>query len=155
MARPRAFEQLTSNIDILPTLLDLLKVTHPNGIDGRSWMGLIHGRAEKGREHVVTHVNTVASGMAFPMRAIQDERYSLVFSPWSDGKLEFQVESMSGLTFNAMKQAAESNAGVASRVKQSIFGFPLAFYDLETDPDQRVNRIDTPRYQSSREHDPN
>lgn len=149
MGKPRSIDTLTTNIDILPTLLDLLNVPHPYGIDGRSWMPLIHGRAEKGREHIFTYVNTVASGAAFPMRAVQNKRYSLHFTPWSDGKMELRVESMAGLTYNAMKRAAATDAKIAERVKQYIYGIPLAFYHLEADPEQRVNRIEAPEHRKT------
>ena len=85
MGQPRTFTQLTANIDILPTLLDVLGVPQPGGIDGHSWAPLMRGQHAKNRDYVVTYVNTVNSGAAFPMRAIQNDRYSLVFSPWSDG----------------------------------------------------------------------
>lgn len=143
MGQPRTFKQLTANIDILPTLLDLLGVRQPDGIDGRSWAPLMRGHHAKDRDYVVTHVNTVNSGAAFPMRAIQNERYSLIFSPWSDGTLHFQVESMEGLTYKAMRTAADTDPRIAARVNQYILGIPLAFYDLAVDPDERVNRIDS------------
>ncbi|MHB1699962.1 MAG: sulfatase family protein [Acidobacteriaceae bacterium] len=146
MGKPQVFEDLTSNIDILPTLLDLLSVSPPEGIDGRSWVPIMHGQKQKDREYVFTHVNTLSNRMAFPMRAIQNHRYSLIFSPWSDGKLGFKAESMSGLTYDAMAKAAETNAEIAARVKQYIYGIPLAFYDLQADPDQRVNQINAAEY---------
>jgi N-sulfoglucosamine sulfohydrolase len=146
MDQPRTFKQLTANVDILPTLLDLLRVPQPAGLDGHSWVPLMRGQPAKSREYVITHVNTVNSGAAFPMRAIQNERYSLVFSPWSDGTLRFQVESMDGLTYDAMRKAAETDPRIAARVDQYILGIPLAFYDLAADPDQRVNRFGAKEY---------
>lgn len=146
MGQPRTFKQLTANIDVLPTLLDLIGVPQPEGIDGRSWAPLMRGHQTKNRDYLVTHVNTVNSGAAFPMRAIQNDRYSLVFSPWSDGTLRFQVESMTGLTYQALRKAAETDARIAARVDQYILGVPLAFYDLAVDPDQRVNRIEAPQH---------
>ncbi len=143
MGKPRAFEELTCNIDLLPTLLELMHVPALDGIDGRSWMPIVQGHPQQDREYVITHVNTLSSGAAYPVRAIQNKRYSLVFSPWSDGTLRYQAESMIGLTYKAMARAAETDAKIAARVRQYILGIPLAFYDLESDPDQRVNLIDS------------
>jgi N-sulfoglucosamine sulfohydrolase len=67
-------------------------------------------------------------------RAIQDDRYSLVFTPWSDGKLQFRIESMQGMTYPAMAKAAETDPKIKARVEQFIMGTPLAFYDLHEDP---------------------
>lgn len=80
------------------------------------------------------------------MRSLETKQFSLVFAPWSDGVLQFKAESMEGLTFDAMKQAAKTNPRIDERVKQYVFGRPLAFYDLEKDPDQRTNVIDVPEY---------
>lgn len=143
MGSPRTFTNRTCNIDVLPTLLELMDVPAPAGVDGRSWVPILHGQKEAGREFLVTNINAVSSGEQFPARAIQDDRYSLVFCPWSDGHLNFRIESMQGLTFNAMKRAAQSDPRLEARVQQFVHGYPIAFYDLEEDPGQRVNLIDS------------
>lgn len=142
MGQPKVFKDFTSNIDLLPTLLDLMGVAKPEGIDGESWLPIFQSHSPQNREYVITYVNGLNNNMVFPMRAIQNRRYSLIFSPWSDGKLHYQAESMWGLTYKAMARAAETDPRIAARVKQYILGIPLAFYDLETDPDQRINLID-------------
>lgn len=146
MGKPKIFQERTCNIDYMPTLLDLLGVEQPGGMDGHSWVPLLHGEKYGGPELLVTHVNGVSSGAQFPMRAIQDDRYSLIFTPWSDGKLQFKVEPMSGLTYSAMVEAAKNNSPIKARVKQYIFGEPLAFYDLKKDPSQSNNIIDNPEH---------
>ena len=143
MGRPKTYHTRTCNIDYMPTLLELMNVPAPGGMDGRSWLPLLHGHDDSDREYLVTHVNGVSSGAQFPMRAIQNERYSLVFTPWSDGKLHLRTDSMLGLTFPAMQQAAATDLEIAARIKQYTLGIPLAFYDLETDPGQRHNLIDS------------
>jgi N-sulfoglucosamine sulfohydrolase len=146
MGQPRTFEQRTCNIDYAPTLLDLLHTPAPEGVDGRSWQPLIHGGERDNREYLVTYINTVSSGAAYPMRALQDDRYSLIFMPWSDGKLQIHIDGMTGLTYAAMKAAAENNPQLQERMKQWDFGVPLALYDLKSDPGQRINLIDHAQY---------
>lgn len=146
MGTPREFGNLTTNMDIMPTLLDLLGVEKPDDIDGKSWVPLMRGESADVRPYTVTQVNTLSNGYAYPMRAIQDQRYSLIFSPWSDGKLKLRSESMAGLTFNAMAAAAKTDARIATRVRQYVDGIPLAFYDLKEDPGQRVNLISERRH---------
>lgn len=146
MGAPRIFNERTCNIDYMPTLLELIGVKAPSGMDGKSWMSLIHGGKMTRGPYVFTHVNGVASGAQYPMRAIQDDRYSLVFMPWSDGVFAFKVESMAGLTFAAMRKAAETDQRVAKRLHQYIYGIPLAFYDLKEDPAQRVNLIEDAKH---------
>jgi len=143
MGKARTFHNRTCNIDVLPTLLELMEIPVPPGVDGRSWFPIIDGHEETGREFLVTNINSVYSGEQFPARAIQDDRYSLIFCPWSNGHLKFRVESMAGLTFNAMKRAAQSDPRIKARVQQYVDGYPIAFYDLKQDPGQRVNLIDS------------
>ncbi|MBN8817884.1 MAG: sulfatase [Sphingomonas sp.] len=139
MGAPRDFTELTTHCDILPTLLDLLGVRAPANLDGQSWLPLIMGSAAFERAFTVTYVNTLSSGVSYPMRAIQDHRYALLFTPWSDGKLKYRSESMMGLTFNAMVEGAKIDSKIAARVEQCTVGIPMAFYDLEADPGQRRN----------------
>ena len=52
---------------------------------------------------------------------------------------------MSGLSYKALADAARSDPRIKARVDQYIIGTPLAFFDLENDPDERINLIDDPR----------
>lgn len=149
MSKPTTFTDHTANVDYLPTLLEILEAPAPARLDGRSWLPIVRGSETRGDDLVVTYVNTLVTGVAYPMRAIQDMRHTLVFSPWADGKLQFQCESMGGLTFNAMIDEAKSRPQVADRIRQYVYGVPLAFYDLQSDPGQRVNLIGSPGHRAS------
>ncbi|HEY1120910.1 MAG TPA: sulfatase/phosphatase domain-containing protein, partial [Haloferula sp.] len=141
--------ELVSSVDILPTLLELAKVPAPEGIDGVSWVPLIEGKSQPGRDKVFTHVNGVSSGKQFPQRAVNTRTRSLIFTPWA-GTQPLRVEAMQGLTYPAFAKAAKSDPAISSRLDQYIKGLPLALYDLEKDPDQRRNVIDDPDYAGDR-----
>jgi len=126
----------------------LLGVARPEVLDGRSWVPIMQGEKVADPEFVVTYVNTVSSGMAYPMRAVQTMDHALCFTPWADGKLKMRLESMMGLTFPAMVEAAKTDARIAARVKQYVEGVPLAFYDLKADPGQRINLVDAPKHRA-------
>jgi N-sulfoglucosamine sulfohydrolase len=147
LAQPRVDRtSLISSVDIMPTVLDLLEVPPPAGMDGRSLVPLIRGEPQPGRDHVVTHVNTVSSGRSFPQRCVRTQTRSLLFHAWADGKAAFRVEAMSGLSYKAMASAGRSSPQVKARVDQYIKGKPLSFFNLEADPDERRDLIDDPRY---------
>jgi N-sulfoglucosamine sulfohydrolase len=146
MDAPRIFEQHTCNIDYMPTLLDLMGVQKPVGMDGVSWKPLLEGGSYDGPELRVVCVNSLHSKIRYPQRSIQDGRYSLLFMPWSDGNLEFHAESMIGFTWRAMLDAAKTDQKLAARCQQYLMGHPLAFYDLKTDPGQRQNLLDRPEH---------
>ncbi|MGU3468668.1 sulfatase [Methylobacterium sp. C33D] len=146
MGPPKRFDNRTTNVDLLPTLLEILGIETKATFDGRSWAPILRGETVPDPEFVVTYVNEVSNGMAYPSRGLQDARWSLIFNAWSDGKLALRLESMGGLTFPAMEEAAKTDPAMAARVKQYVYGVPLALYDLQEDPGQRRNLIDDARH---------
>jgi N-sulfoglucosamine sulfohydrolase len=147
MSAPREFHERTANIDYMPTLLELLHVPAPAGMDGHSWVPLLeHGHDKVDREFLVTNINGISSGQNYPSRCIQDDRYALMFRPWSDGKRALKTESMTGLTYPAMEASAQSDKAMRARLDEYIYGVPLAFFDLASDPGQRVNLLHMPQH---------
>lgn len=141
----RVYQELTSGIDFAPTLLDIFGFTKPS-MDGVSWLPLIQGDKQPNRDHVFTHVNSNSTGRQVPARSVITKSRSLVACLWSDGSSQFRAESMQGLTYEAMVEAAQTNPNIKSRLDQYTLGIPLALYDLDKDPSQRQNLINNPDY---------
>jgi N-sulfoglucosamine sulfohydrolase len=137
---------LVSSVDILPTILEILGVPEPGGLDGRSWVPLVRGEKQAGRDHVVTHVNTVSSGASFVQRCVRTPTHSYMWHAWSDGTTKFRVEAMSGQSFNALAEAGKSDSRIAARVRQFQIGEPEMFFDLTRDPDERNSLIRDPSH---------
>lgn len=148
MGAPQQRAELVSSVDLMPTLLELLNVPAPAGLDGRSWLPLLRGETQADREHVFTNVNTVSSGISFPQRCVRTLDRALLFHAWAGPEANFRVEAMSGLSYNAMAAAAKNDPRIATRVEQLIHGEPLAFYDLTKDHDERRNEIANPAYRA-------
>jgi N-sulfoglucosamine sulfohydrolase len=148
MPAAKAHEEYVGSVDLMPTVLELLGVARPDGLDGRSWVPLLRGESQSDRDHVVTHVNTVSSGRSFPQRCVRTKTRSLMFHAWADGETRFRVEAMSGRSFNALAAAATSDARIKGRVDQLVVGVPLSLFDLERDPDERANRVADPQYRA-------
>lgn len=137
---------LVNTIDIMPTVLELLNLPKPPGMDGRSFLPILKGERQDGRDHVFTYVNTVSSGKAFPGRCIRTHSRAYLYNSWPDGKMQFRVEAMSGLSFKALAEAAARDPKIKARVEQYLFRMTEEFYDIEKDPDERVNLINDPKY---------
>ena len=97
-------------------------------------------------DHVFTHVNTVSSGKSFPQRCVRTATHSYIWMSWPDGKPKFRVEAMSGLSFNALNDAAKADKRIAPRVKQLQVGEREQLFDLQLDRDERKNRLRDPEY---------
>ena len=139
-------QHLISAIDFMPTVLDAAGLPQPKGIDGFSFLPVLFGQKQAGRDKVFTQFHQTSARNRYPMRCIQNHRFGYIFNPWSDGKRVFKNESQSGLTFKAMRAAAETNPQVAARVRLFQYRVVEEFYDFENDPDALHNLISDPSY---------
>ena len=135
-----------SGIDFMPTAFEAAGITLPEGLDGKSFVPLLTGQAQSGRQHVFTQFHQTAGRKRFPMRCVQNKRFGYIFNAWADGKRVFKNESQSGRTFKAMREAAPGNPKIAARVKLFQYRVVEEFYDFEKDPDARHNVIGNPEY---------
>lgn len=146
MGAPQQRAELTSSVDLMPTLLEVLRVPAPAGLDGRSLLPLLRGETQPDRDHVFTNVNSVSSGIFFPQRCVRTLDRALIFHAWASPDASFRVEAMSGLSYNAMAEAAKTDPKIKGRVDQLLHGEVLAFYDLTQDTGERRNEIANPAY---------
>jgi N-sulfoglucosamine sulfohydrolase len=140
----KTHDAFVSSVDIMPSLLELLKINPPAGMDGRSWVDLLHGKTQPNRDFVVTHVNTVSSGKSFAQRCIRTKTHALMYHAWVGGQDKFRVEAMSGLSFAAMNDSTDPK--IQARVRQLVEGESLMFFDLTKDPTERQNMVRDPAY---------
>lgn len=138
-----AHPEFVSSVDIMPSVLELLGVQPPVGMDGRSWVPLLKGEPQPDRDFVVTHVNTVSSGKSFAQRCVRTKDRALMFHAWAGGSEKFRVEAMSGLSFAAM--SASTDPAIQARVKQLVEGEPLMLFDTAADPTERKNLVKDPK----------
>ena len=136
--------EFVSSVDVMPSLLQLLDVKPPMGMDGRSWVPLLKGEQQPDRDFVITHVNTVSSGKSFAQRCIRTKNRAFMFHAWAGGKEAFRVEAMSGLSFVALN--ASPDPSIQARVKQLVNGEPLMLFDTAADRTERKNLIHDSRY---------
>jgi len=135
-----------SGVDFFPTVLDVLRLPSLPVCDGRTFLSVLLGQAQEGRDRVFTQFHETAGVRRYPMRCVQDRRFGFIFNPWSDGERIFLNESQSGRTFAAMTAAAEHDAEIAARVELFRKRVPEELYDFANDPDALRNLIDDPAH---------
>ena len=133
-----------SGIDYMPTILDALGYQTPSSVNGRSYLPLIRGEEQTGRDMVFTQIYETAGHKRYPMFAAQNADYILIYNPWSDGKYLYGAESTSGIGFKAMK--ASSDPFIRSRVEMVQHRVPLELYSIKNDPDALHNLAKDPKY---------
>lgn len=139
-------QHMVSGIDLCPTILAAAELPALEGTDGRPFINVLKGEADRTRTSVFTHINTIASKKDYSMRSVQERRFGYIYNAWSDGKTVFKNESQSGLTFKAMQAAGAENEVIAARVKHFVYRTKEEFYDYENDPDALHNLIDDPAH---------
>lgn len=144
MKEPQTRSEYVSSVDVMPSVLELLQIQPPSGMDGHSWVPLLRGETQADRDYVVTHVNTVSSGKSFAQRCIRTKDRTLMFHEWSGGPNKFRVEAMSGLSFAALNTSTDER--IQARVKQLVEGETLMLFDTATDPTERKNLSKDPNY---------
>jgi N-sulfoglucosamine sulfohydrolase len=140
-------EHLIASIDFMPTVLDIARVKHPNGIQGKSTLGLMQGETDPTRNTVFAEFNDNAGGNAYPMRAIHTRDYLYIFNAWGTGENTFVSAASWHLSEGVMKGMARDNPAVAERYQFLIHRCIEEFYDLRTDPHALTNLIESPRNQ--------
>jgi N-sulfoglucosamine sulfohydrolase len=138
-------EHFISGIDFFPTGLEALGLPIPKGLDGLSFLPLLKGKGQSGRDKVFTQIDMKAGGDAVPMRCVQDKRFGYIFTPWSDGKFWYKNNN-EGLTMKAMIEAAKTDLFIAQRVKMFRYRVPEELYDLINDPDCLDNLVSKAGY---------
>ncbi len=132
-----------SVVDFFPTFLEVTAVKGPDGLDGHSFVSLLEGKPQDGRQYVFTQIDSKAGGDAVPMRCVQNGQFAYIYNPFSDGKHWYRNNN-EGKTMAAMQAAAKTNAEIAARIDLFRYRVPEEFYDLEHDPDCLHNLIDEP-----------
>ncbi len=135
-------QHFISGIDFFPTVLEAAGLGIPKGLDGSSFLPLLKGEKQSGRDVVFTQIDMKAGGDAVPMRCVQNKRFGYIFNPWADGKFWYRNNN-EGLTMKAMVEAAPTDSFAAQRVKMFRYRAAEEFYDLKNDPDCLNNLIDS------------
>lgn len=139
-------QHMVSAIDFMPTILEMCGIDLPEGLDGRSFLPLLKGDPQPGRDVVFTEYHENAGGVRSPMRAVNTKRFGYIFNPWSDGQRLFKSDTLYSESYKAMKTAAETDDGIAARVGFFNHRVVEELYDYEKDPDALHNLIDHPEY---------
>jgi N-sulfoglucosamine sulfohydrolase len=134
----------------MPTILEALGHSIPEGTDGLSYLPLFEGNRQPDRDSLVTvfyNAYPVAGGKKpelttwYEMRTIHKGDYAYIYNGWAQGERWFTPLS----TPEILKEMEET--GHEERVeffrKRSI----EELYDFEADPDGLNNLADQPGYQ--------
>ena len=143
LAGGRVLEPMVSNVDVVPTLLEMLGLGAPEEVQGRSFWGLLAGQPCVEREAI--YAEKTYHTYYDPMRAIRTARWKLIanfeFAPWQETSPDYD---------NNAKSYVEVSRAVQVPYGQQYHP-PYELFDLEADPWEQVNLADDPAYAEVRD----
>ncbi|MDR3193111.1 MAG: sulfatase [Treponema sp.] len=134
-ANSRNKSDYIAGVDFTPTILEAAGLEGKMDCDGRSYLALLKGEGQPDRDMVYTQFNTTSAKNSYPMRCIQSKGFGYIFNAWADGTALYRNESQTGLSYKAMRAAAENDAAIAGRVRFFDYRCREEFYDFSRDPD--------------------
>ena len=129
----KVVDGMVSQIDIYPTLCELLDVEPPAWLEGRSFVPLVAGAADEINEEIFGEVSYHAAYE--PKRAVRTQRWKYIrrFDQWP-------TTTMPNIDNGPSKQYLMRN-GLAQRTVHQE-----ALYDLLYDPNEACNLVHDPAY---------
>ena len=135
---------MISAVDFTPTILDVLGIKEPKGMDGRSFKPILTTGKQSGRDYIIKEYNENSGGNRSPMRAIQGRKYSYIYNPWSDGERVFKTATTGTRAYREMQRLAKTDKAAAERLRFFDNRVVEELYDYEKDPDALNNLVDNP-----------
>lgn len=139
-------DHFVSGVDYAPTILEALGLDPLPNLDGKSFVPLLRGEIQAGRDQLYTLINGNAREI-FPMRCMQDRRYGYLWNAWSDGKAKYQSNYMLGPAWEGMKDLARTDEKMKARLDLFLHRVPEELYDFQEDPDALHNLVREPTHQ--------
>jgi N-sulfoglucosamine sulfohydrolase len=127
----RTRDQLVSNVDVLPTLLELLGVEVPAAVQGRSFLGLLDGEPYRARAEVFGELTYHT--YYDPRRCVRTERHKLILNFGTAPAFMDPTQSWRPRTSTVVPA---NPAGATAPL--------LELYDLAADPLEHKNLADEP-----------
>jgi len=140
-------DQMISAVDFMPTVLDFAGIDHPEDLDGQSFLPILLGERQDGRDMIFKDYNENAGAGRHPMRGVDTRKFGYLFNPWSDGERKFKTATTGTATYRKMVELAPTDEAIAARLDLFNHRVREEFYDYENDPDALHNLIHDPRYQ--------
>lgn len=128
------YEELVSNVDILPTVLDLATGDTPDDIAGYSLAPLFNDdQTYSSRNHIFAEITWHDTYV--PMRAVRTERFKYIRNFWHNPRVYLPNDVYASLAGREVR----GRYGRPSRVYEEL-------YDLEADPYEQENIVEKEAY---------
>ena len=128
----RKVDAMLSNIDFLPTILDLCEIPIPSKVQGSSMLPLIEGELDKLHEEIF--VEQTYHAAYDPMRGVRTERYKYIRS-YEERPFWFPPNVDGGLSKEVVRKLGHFNRPRPAEMLFDLTSDPIERENLAGDPD--------------------
>ena len=151
-------EAMVSWIDIFPTLLDLTGGTIPANIDGKSFAGVLLGKADTHRDVIFTTTTADVRQETkfherihiYPIRSVRTERFKYIRNIYPDTYHSNHSDTLrndgAGGYWDSWDEAAKTDPKAKAIIAKYYQRPAIEFYNIEKDPNEQVNLANNPEY---------
>jgi arylsulfatase A-like enzyme len=143
---------MVSWVDILPTLVEVAGGEPPQGIDGRSFAGVLRGEKQLHRDRIFTTHSADGRMNIYPIRSVRtgDWKYIRNLHPeyYYSTHVDLAQANDGPGYFGSWTAAARINAAAAAVVKRYHERPAEELYDLSADPHELKNLASDPGHAS-------
>lgn len=143
-------EAMISFVDVTPTLVDIAGGKPPSSLDGRSFQGVLKGKAKAFRSEVYASHSGDGTMNIFPQRCVRDLRYKYILNLHPERKWTTHFTQVEGIpdshkdVYGTWLEKAKIDATAARLVEMIERHPPEELYDTVADPHELTNLIDSP-----------
>lgn len=136
--------------DLLPTFIELAGGQVPDGLDGKSFAGVLRGTATAHRDRVFSTHSGDANFCVYPIRSVRTRDWKYIRNLHPEFQYHTHMSRAAGphrpLFWDTWVDAAKTNAAAAAVVKRYIEHPAEELYDLTADPHELRNLAADPRH---------
>lgn len=154
IAKDVRHDAMVSWIDILPTLVEAAGGTAPTGIDGRSFLPVLEGKADKHRDLIFTTHSGDGNHNVFPIRGVVDASGDkLILNPRPDLRFLTHITKNSGDSgyWDSWLSSAIANTEDRARVHAYLERPAEELYQTARDPWELDNLATDPHHAERRD----
>ncbi len=123
--------------DITPTLVAIAGGKPVNGLDGKSFLPVLLGKSNTGRDYAYGIHNNIPEGPPYPVREIRDTKYKLLLNltPEKNYYIKYMMnpEKKDSYWMGWLK-VADTSADAKFLIDRIVKKPAVEFYDLQKDP---------------------
>ena len=145
-----ATDAMVSLVDLLPTLLDAAGAPPPADIDGRSFLGVLTGRAETHRDSVFAAHTGDGKMNRSPMRCVRTDRYKYILNLNPNEPYKTHIDAGGGPDGKSYWDSWLRKAKTDERAERLVERYQRRpaeeLYDLHDDPWEQHNLAADPAH---------